>query len=168
MFLFLVFGIGIGYLIRNQIEILSDPQLPEEVAKIAKDIRIVVRESDMKNRTLYLDVNQWYCKFKIFYGGSNPYPSDLAKGKAPIVFFFLEDIEDPQKADNYSDLIVRINPIIDKEDGKLKMVLVFFAEGGYDKLVYLDNKLLYFYNSTAPTPPTNYKQNYGITTVEIP
>jgi hypothetical protein len=152
----LFLGIGIGYVISRLIELSLKPQLPEEVAEIVKDIRVILRESDVKNRTLYLDASQWYCKINILHGGDNPFPWDLAEANAPIVFFFLEDIEEPEKADNYSDLIIRMNPIIGKENGKRKMVVVFFAEGGYEKFVYYKTELLHHYDDEDPT------SNYGI------
>lgn len=138
-----------------------DPYIPENVSKIAEDMRVVIIESETENRIAYLDPNQVYCKVVVFHGGDNPNPWDLAYPNAPIVFFFLEDIEDPDKADNYSDFIVRMNPIIDEEDGKMKMVVVFFAEGGYEKLVYYQNQLLHHYRDEDPT------SNYGIKLVEM-
>ena len=136
-------------------------EVPTNVTKIAEKMHVVIKESETENRTVYLDPNQSYCKVRVFHGGENPVPRDLAYPNASIVFFFLEDIEDPEKADNYSDLVIRMNPIIDEEDGKLKMVIVFFAEGGYDKLVYDQNQLLYHYRDVDPA------SNYGIRLVEI-
>lgn len=148
--------------LRNQITVIiitTDLDLRPFVTNITKRMKILVVESEVKNRTLYLDPNQWYCKVKIFYGGDNTLPQDLYRNDSqiePIVFFFLEDIEDPRRADNYSDLIVRMNHIIDPTDNRLKMVIVFFCEGGYDKLVYGDDILLHHYNDNDPT------SNYGI------
>jgi len=155
----LVIGVGIGYGIRYYTELPSKYQLPEEIANISQEIVVVVRESPAKNRTLHLDLNQRYCKIAIHYGGNNPRSNDLAYPNDPIVFFFLEDLEDPEKADNYSDLIIRMNRVT--EDGKLMMCIVFFAEGAYEKLVYYKNQLLHHYNDTDPT------SNYGIVLLEI-
>lgn len=137
------------------------PTIPENVLEIAGEMRVEIWEGDNKTREVFLDSEQAYCKHIVFYGGADPFPWDLAYPNSPIVFFFLEDIEDPRRADNYGDLIVRMNPIIDKDDGKLKMVVVFFAEGGYDKLVYYKDELIYHYMDSDPT------SNYGITLIPI-
>lgn len=158
-FMLFLIGVGVGYLIHYEMELSAEPKLPEEVLSISGDIVVIVRESNVYNRTLYLDVSQWYCRFSVLHGGSNPYPWDLAEANAPIVFFFLEDIEDPNKADNYSDLVIRMNPIV--ENGTRKMVLVFFAEGGYEKFVYHKGQLLHHYNDSDAT------SNYGIRIIEI-
>jgi hypothetical protein len=71
----------------------------------------------------------------------------------------IEDIEDSTKADNYGDLIIRMNPIV--ENGTRKMVLVFYAEGGYDKFVYYKDQLLHHYTDNDST------SNYGIATIRI-
>jgi hypothetical protein len=52
-----------------------------------------------------------------------------------------------------------MNPIIDS--GTRKMVVVFYAEGGYDKFVYFGNQLLHHYNDTEP------ESNYGISLIDI-
>lgn len=143
--------------LQKHIELFNAPQ---NVTKLADRMRVVIVESETRNRTVYLDPNQWYCKVIVFHGGNNPFQWDLAYPNASIVYFFLEDIEDPGKADNYSDLIVRMNPIIDK-DGKLKMVVVFFAEGGYGKLIYYSDLLLHQYKDDDPT------SNYGIALLDI-
>jgi len=132
---------------------------PENASKIAEKMRVVVVEEG-KNRTLVLNPTEWYCKVIVFCGGSDPIPWDLAYPNASITFFFLEDIEGPERADNYSDLIIRMNPIIDR-DGKLKMVVVFFAEGAYEKLVYYNEELLHHYQDDDPT------SNYGIRLLPI-
>jgi hypothetical protein len=167
----LIIGVLVGYVpmqlengnLRKQIQVLQKFfDIPQNVTKIAKKMHIVIVESETENRTVYLDPNQSYCQVIVFRGGSNPFSGDLAYPNASIVFFFLEDIEDPDKADNYSDLIIRMNPIIGKGDGKLKMVVVFFAEGGYEKFVYYNNELLHHYNDEDPT------SNYGIRILDIP
>jgi hypothetical protein len=52
-----------------------------------------------------------------------------------------------------------MNPII--ENGTRKMVVVFYAEGGYDKLVYFKGDLIYHYNDSDPS------SNYGIVLLKI-
>ena len=135
--------------------------IPDNVTKIAREMRVEIWEGDNETRELFLDPDQYYCRHIVFYGGADPFPWDLAYPYSPIVFFFLEDIEDPRRADNYGDLVVRMNLIIDEEDGKLKMVVVFFAEGGYDKLVYYKGELIYHYMDSDPT------SNYGIKEIPI-
>lgn len=167
-------GYGLGHIARqSQISSLQSEisgwestynelfDIPTNVTKIAEKMYVVIVESDTRNRTVYLDKNQSYCKVIVFPGGENPIPKDLAYPNASIVFFFLEDIEDPEKTDNYSDLIIRMNPIINEEDAKLKMCVVFFAEGGYEKLVYYQNQVLHHYRDEDPT------SNYGIKHIEI-
>lgn len=139
-------------------ELISPPiPIPLYVSLITERMKVLVIESETRNRTLLFNSNQSYCKVKMFYGGDNPLPWDLAYPNDPIVFFFFEDIEDPAKTDNYSDLIVRMNRIKDKtDDDKLKCVIVFFAEGGYNKTIYGDDELLHHYKDDDPT------SNYGI------
>jgi len=140
----------------RKIDGLTPLSIPPHVSLVTKRMKVLVIESETRNRTLLFNSNQSYCKVKIFYGGNNPLPWDLAYPNDLIVFFFFEDVEDSEKADNYSDLIVRMNRIIDKTDDKLKMVIVFFAEGGYDKKVYGDDILLHHYMDNDNTT------NYGI------
>jgi len=138
----------------------TPPDIPENVLEIAGEMRVEIWEGDNKTREVFLDPEQYYCKHIVFYGGTDPFPWDLAYANGPIVFFFLEDIEDPRRADNFGDLVVRMNLIRD-EDEKLWMVVVFFAEGGYDKLVYYKGELKYHYMDSDPT------SNYGIITLPI-
>jgi len=157
LLVFIIYSVGLTiYHYYSTIE--EVPSIPEEIAKISRQMRVVVTEPSGKNRTLFLNSDEWYCKVTIFYGGGNPYPHDLAYPNAPIVFFFLEDIEDSEKADNWSDLIIRMNPVV--EDGKSKMCVVFFAEGASEKLVYYKNRLIYHYRDEDPT------SNYGIVLLE--
>ena len=153
--LLMTVGIGVWY----NLNMCQPSPLPKEMTEIAENIEVVVQESDSKNRTLFLDTSQWYCKSFVCRGGSDPYPWDLAYPNAQIVFFFLEDVKFPKLADNYSDLIVRMNLI--EDDGKRKMVLVFFAEGGYDKFVYYKSDLLHHYRDEDET------SNYGIKLIEV-
>jgi hypothetical protein len=132
----------------------TSTSIPQEIKKISKNIHIIVTEPSGESRTLLLDPNQWYCKITIFHGGSNPYNYDLAYPNAPIVFFFLEDIPDQEKADNWSDLIIRMNPVI--VNGTKIMCVVFFAEGAYSKQVYYQNRLMHNYTNN------NELSNYGI------
>jgi hypothetical protein len=134
------------------------PSIPEEIANISRQMLISVIEPSGKNRTLFLNPYEWYCKVIVFYGGTKPYPQDLAYPEAPIAFFFLEDIEDSEKADNWSDLIIRMNQIV--EGGKSKMCVVFFGEGASQKLVYYKGQLIYHYRDDDPT------SNYGIVLLE--
>lgn len=152
----IIYSVGLTLYHYSTIE--GVPSIPEEIAKISKQMRVLVIEPSGKNRTLFLNLNEWYCKVTVFYGGSNPYPHDLAYPNAPIAFFFLEDIEYPEKADNWSDLVIRMNPIV--EEGKLKMCVVFFAEGASQKLVYYKNQLIHHYRDDEPT------SNYGIVLLE--
>jgi len=157
LLVFIIYSIGLTiYHYYSTIE--GTPSIPEEIAKISRQMRVLVIEPSGKNRTLFLDPNKWYCKVTVFYGGGNPYPHDLAYPNAPIVFFFLEDIEDSEKADNWSDLIVRMNPVL--EDGRLKMCVVFFAEGASEKLVYHKDQLIHHYRDDDP------ESNYGIVLLE--
>lgn len=154
----LLVGLAFGYLIRYSTEMLFEQIVPEETANIASQIRVVVEDSS-ENRTLHLDTSQAYCKMLILEGGSSPYPQDLAEPRARIVYFFLEDINDSAKADNYGDLIIRMNPII--RNGTRIMVVVFYAEGTYTKLVYFNDALEYTYRDDLP------ESNYGIAEIEI-
>ena len=120
--------------------------------KIYSDIRIVVVESPTKSRILYLDTSQWYCKSAVFTGGDATLPKDLWPPKSKILFFFIEDIENETMADNYGDMIIRMNPIIDPITGKYVMVVAFFTEGGYGKLVY--------YAPQGVTPRELYNYTY--------
>ena len=177
-FITLFAGIGVGYGLghvtrQSQISSLQSEiselelrynelfDVPTNVTKIAEKMYVVIKESETENRTVYLDPNQSYCKVIVFDGGKNPVHKDLAYPNASIIFFFLEDIEDLEKADNYSDLVIRMNPIIDEEDEKLKMVVVFFAEGGYEKLVYYQDQVLHHYRDEDPA------SNYGIKLIEM-
>jgi hypothetical protein len=67
---------------------------------------------------------------------------------------FLRALTDPTKADNYGDLIIGMNPII--ENGTRKMVVVFYSESGYDKLVCFKDELIFHYTDSDPS------SNYGI------
>ena len=154
----LFLGIAIGYFLHTSNQ-TSEIKLPEEVTRISKDIRVTVMESNSENRTQYLNLSYWYCRATVLQGGSNPEQRDLADPNASIVFFFLEDIADSTKADNYGDLIIRMNPIV--ENGTRRMVLVFYAEGAYDKFVYYKDQLLHHYNDSDPT------SNYGISVIDI-
>ena len=160
----LMFGATGGFLgafFIYQLELWTLFTIPENVIEIAGEMRVEIWEGDNKTREVFLDTAQYYCKHIVFYGGEDPFPWDLASPQDPIVFFFLEDIEDPRRADNHGDLVVRMNLIIDKEDGELKMVVVFFAEGGYDKRVYFRDELIYQYMDSDPT------SNYGIKELPI-
>jgi len=84
------------------------PTIPENVLEIAGEMRVEIRESDNKTREVFLDPAQNYCRHIVFHGGVDPFPWDLAYPYSPIVFFFLEDIEDPRRADNFGDLVVRM------------------------------------------------------------
>jgi hypothetical protein len=152
-------------LLQRQLTALQDrygaKAIPPNVTAIAEAIRVIVQESGGTNRTLYLDPAHPYCEAAVFQGGAHPFPQDLAYPNASIVFYFLEDLADPEKADNYSDLIVRMNPIIDPASGEPQMGLVFFAEGGYAKWVYHHTELLHHYDDDDPT------SNYGIRTLAI-
>jgi len=134
---------------------------------ISNDIKIVVVESETINRTLYLDTSQWYCKSTVFTGGDAPWNWDLAHPYDKIVFFFLEDIENKSLADNWGDLIIRMNPIKDKVTGQNQMVIVFYAEGGYGKLVYYRNDLILYNYTYVPEHPELTK-SYGISVVDYP
>jgi hypothetical protein len=115
----------------------------DEIEFIRKDIRVIVKYNEYENKTLYLNTSQWYCKCAIFYGGNNTFPQDLYPPGAQIAFFFLEDLNETL-ADNYSDTIIRMNPIKD-ENGTMKMVVVAFFEGGYEKIVYYKERELFHY-----------------------
>lgn len=169
----LVLGISVGYVAARwevdywmseyyALKVAYDSlfEIPENVTKIAENINIVIIESETENRTLYLDPDRTYCSHIVLYGGQDPYPWDLYPPYGPIVFYFLEDIKDTDKADNYSDLIVRMNQIIDR-DGKMKMVVVFFAEGAYEKVIYYRGMKVHHYNDMDPTT------NYNITLVDM-
>ena len=67
---------------------------------------------------------------------------------------FLRALTDPTKAHDYGDIIIGMNAII--ENGTRKMVVVFYAESGYDKLVYFKDKLISHYTDSDPS------SNYGI------
>lgn len=151
-------GLALGYLIRYSTDTLFEQTLPEETANIASRIRVVVRDGS-ENRTLYLDTNQSYCKMLVLEGGNNPDSQDLAEPGAKIVYFFLEDIKDSAKADNYGDLIIRMNPII--KNGTRMMAVVFYAEGAYTKLVHYNDTLKHTYRDDLP------ESNYGIAEIEI-
>ena len=144
---------------------IPTPALP--YSKIYSDIRIVIVESDTKNRTLYLNTSQWYCKADVFTGGDDARPWDLYPPKSKILFFFIEDIENKSWADNLGDLIIRMNPIIDPITGKYVMVVAFYAEGGYGKLVYYRDELEPRYNYTYIPNHPELTNSYGITTIDI-
>lgn len=129
----------------------------KEIEYIRKDIYIVVNKYGV-NETLYLDINQWYCKYAVFYGGSNPFPWDLAYPRAQIAFFFLEDLNQTL-ADNYSDTIIRMNPVngtIDDPSCGMKMCCVFFCEGSCEKFIYYKDMLLFHYVWTGPETTKYY------------
>ena len=152
-------GFAAGYIVHSSSR-QTELALPEEVADIAKNMTVTVRESDIVNRNLSLDTSNWYCKATIVTGGSSPEKWDLADPNGKIVFYLLEDVADSTKADNYGDLIIRMNPII--ENGTRKMVVVFYAEGGYDKIVSYGNRTLFHYSDIDP------ESNYGISLINIP
>jgi len=153
-------GVGIHKIFLSKNSPTSSNEFSKEIDYIRKNITVVLPQ---QNRTLYLDINLWYCKYIIFYGGSNTHPQDLYPPGAQIAFFFLEDLNEPL-ADNYSDTIIRMNPVMD--DGTLKMCCVFFCEGGYNKLIYYNDQLLHEY-IWDDTNKTSYCTNYGIRLIDL-
>ena len=135
-----------------------DDLMNEVMDDLERNLYVTIVESH-GNRVLCFDDERWYCKKHVFKGGNNPDPYDLAYPQADIVFLFFEDIEEESMADNFSDLIVRINPVIIDEE--LYVVVVFFAEGAYEKQVHYKNDLLYRYTDDNP------ESNYGIKLIRI-
>lgn len=122
------------------------------IADVAKDIRVVVNDG-IKNRTLYLNATPWYCELFLCNGGSSPHPRDgLPYGQ--IAFFLLEDVEDPDLADNYRDMIICRSVICENET--FKMVVAMFAEGGYEKVVWYKDQELFRYVWLGPVKTRHY------------
>jgi hypothetical protein len=165
-FLAVIFTMGflVGFVCLLVISSFQSSQL-NPYSKMSNDFKIIVVESETKNRTLYLDTSKWYCKMDMFEGGDATMPQDLYPPKAKIVFFFFEDIENSSLGDNWGDLIIRMNPIIDPISSKHVMVVVFYAEGGYQKLVYYRDELRYNYTYIPNRP--DLTNSYGITTIDM-
>ena len=114
--------------------------IPPIIRQISDRITVVV-DTWSENFTVKLDPSkEWRVKLVVLRGGSNPHPECLAYPHAPIAFFLIEDMGEPD-ADNYRDLIIAMNPAI--VDGEPIMYVVFFSEGAYIKYVYYDDKLIY-------------------------
>ena len=131
----------------------------DQIETIAKNIDVIVLDAE-NTRTLKLDDSKFYCESHTAYGGSNPEPHDLAYPNAPIKFYMLEDIIDPEKLDNYGDTIIRMNPV--ENDGRGQMVIAMFFEGGYEKQVLYKGQLIHHY-----TYPNDGSLTYGIRLVDI-
>ena len=130
----------------------------DQLIQLSEELEIFVIDGEDR-REIFADTRKWYCKSVQFVGGSNPEPCDLAIPRGPIHYYFFEDIQNKTMADNYSDLIIRMNHVIVEEE--LCVVVIFFGEGGYGKEVYFNDTLLYTYDDMDP------ESNYGIRLIKI-
>jgi len=116
--------------------------LPKEITNVTRDIRIEVVP---RNVTLLLGPFQWYCKVAVFEGGPTTLSWDLYQPSDPIVFFFIEDLE-LEHADNFSDVVIRLNRTQDGRYTEYRGVAVtcaIWTQGAFEKKIYWKDRLIH-------------------------